>query len=515
MDTVKGTILCVDDEQVNLKVLNAVLSPRGYQVITTPNPGEVLRLVRENPVDLLLLDVMMPEIDGYSLCRQIKENPQTRHIPVVMITVLSSKEDRIRSIEAGADDFITKPFDQELVLARVRMLLKMKRLNDRLNHGYLNITRLTSFGEEMLKNFNPRTFRFYDGISSVVKQVLRQSGDIQDKPLIVIVGTKRLRHWEWYQFESAFNELYRTKLKFKLQECLSLPEERDSRVAFFNEGGSESTELKDLLRMLESESLLTVNNGISYLGSDLCVFSLNYGRDVTEYDAAVLKGLVMQSLFQKSLSDQVMETENALEHTVRALVRASEANDEDLGGNHVIRVGAFSALLAEDLGLSSAFVRNIWLQAQMHDVGMVRVSQEILRKKGELTPEDWAQVHKHPVFGAEIIGTHTRFKMARNIALTHHEKWDGSGYPHGLKGERIPVEGRIVSLADTYDSLRSSRRLPEILDHDMVMNLILKGNERTSPDHFDPRILNSFKRTQARFDSIYQQLRENSNSPTP
>ena len=157
MDTVKGTILCVDDEQVNLKVLNAVLSPRGYQVITTPNPGEVQEIIRENPVDLLLLDVMMPEIDGYSLCRQIKENPQTRHIPVVMITVLSSKEDRIRSIEAGADDFITKPFDQELVLARVRMLLKMKRLNDRLNHGYLNINRLTSFGEEMLKNFNPRT----------------------------------------------------------------------------------------------------------------------------------------------------------------------------------------------------------------------------------------------------------------------------------------------------------------------------------------------------------------------
>lgn len=510
----KGTILCVDDEQVNLKVLSAVLSPRGHEVITTQNPKEALDLIREKPVDLLLLDVMMPEIDGYSLCRQIKDNPQTRHLPVVMITVLSSKEDRIRSIEAGADDFITKPFDQELVLARVRMLLKMKFLNDRLNHGFLNITRLTSFGEEMLKDFNPRTFRFFDGISNVVKQVLRQSGDIQDKPLIVIVGTKMRKNWEWYQFESAFNELYKTKLKFKLQECLTLPESRNSRVAFFNEGESDGTELKDLVRLLESESLLSVRNGISYLGSDLCVFSLNYGRDVTEYDAAVLKGLVMQSLFQKSLSEQVMETESALEHTVRALVRASEANDQDLGNNHVIRVGAFSAMLSEELGLSGAFVRNIWLQAQMHDVGMVRVSPGILRKKGELTAREWEEIVKHPVFGAEIIGTHKRFRMARNIALTHHEKWDGSGYPYGLKGDRIPVEGRIVALADIYDSTRSSRRLDVELDHDAVVKVIIEGNDRTKPDHFDPRVLAAFKRSADRFAAIYLKLRETSDSPS-
>lgn len=507
MEPGKHTILCVDDELVNLKVLDAVLTPRGYQVIVTQNPKEVQTIVQEKAIDLILLDVMMPELDGYSVCRQIKDNPQTRQIPVVMITVLSSKEDRIKGIDAGADDFVTKPFDQEVVLARVRMLLKMKALNDRLNHGYHNITRLTSFGEEILKGFSAKNFRFFDVISGVVKQVLRQSGDIQDKPLIVIVGTTNRNRWEWYQFESAFNELYSTKLNLQLQDCLSLPATGDSRVLFFNEGEVGGTVLRELVRMLESESLLSVRNGISYLSPELCAFSLNYGRDVTVYDASVLKSLVMQSLFLKSLSNQVLETEDALEHTVRALVRASEANDQD-SGNHVIRVGAFSALLAETLGMSAKFVRSIWLQAQMHDVGMMRVPVNILRKEGKLDTQDLIAIRRHPLYGAEIIGPHPRFRMARNIALTHHERWDGSGYPKGLKGEQIPVEGRIVGLADTYDSIRTAKRFKPAISHDEAVETILKGNERTRPDHFDPRILAAFQRAAVRFAKLYARLEE-------
>jgi response regulator RpfG family c-di-GMP phosphodiesterase len=507
VQTAKQTILCVDDEPVNLKVLSAVLSPRGYQVITTQNPEQVATIVSEQPVDLILLDVMMPEVDGYTVCRRIKDNPQTRHIPVVMITVLSSREDRIKGIEAGADDFITKPFDQELVLARVRMLLKMKSLNDRLNHGYQNITRLTSFGEEILKDFSAKDFRFLRVISGVVKQVLRQSGDIQDNPLIVIVGTSRKKKWEWYQFESAFNELYQTRLNTRLQETLRLPEPGESRVLFFNEGEAGDTELRELVRMLEAENLLSVRNGIGYLGPELCVFSLNYGRDVTVYDASVLKSLVMQSLFLKSLSNQILETEDALEHTVRALVRASESHDEDKD-NHVIRVGAFSALLAETLGMSGNFVRAIWLQAQMHDVGMIKVPARILRKTDALTGEEMAVIHRHPLYGAEIIGSHPRFRMARNIALTHHEHFDGSGYPHKLKGEKIPLEGRIVCVADHYDSMRCAKVYKPALPHEEAVRLILEGDDSCRPEHFDPRVLKAFRHTSDRFSELFQRLHD-------
>ncbi|HDP95455.1 MAG TPA: response regulator [Candidatus Aminicenantes bacterium] len=507
METAKQTILCVDDEQVNLKVLDAVLSPRGYQVVMTQNPREVSFIVEKKPVDLILLDVMMPEMDGYTVCRRIKENPQTRHIPIVMITVLSSKEDRIKGIDAGADDFITKPFDQELVLARVRMLLKMKSLNDRLNHGYHNIIRLTSFGEEILKDFSARDFRFFEVLSGVVKQVLRQSGDIQDNPLIVIVGTSHKKHWEWYQFESAFNELYQTRLNIKIQENLALPAPGDSQVMFFNEGESDESRLRDLVRMLESESLLSVRNGIGYLSPELCVFSLNYGRDVTVYDASVLNSLVMQSLFLKSLSNQILETEDALEHTVRALVRASEANDEDKG-NHVIRVGAFSALLAETLGMPGRFVRAIWLQAQMHDVGMVRIPAQILRKAGALSDTEKAVIRKHPLFGAEIIGSHPRFRKARSIALTHHERWDGNGYPHNLQGEKIPIEGRIVCLADHYDSMRCAKSYRPAMSHEQAVHKILEGDESCRPEHFDPRVLKAFQLAADRFASLFKRLED-------
>ncbi len=129
-------ILCVDDEPVNLKLLEAVFVPKGYEVVMANNGREALERISEKRIDIVLLDAMMPEMIGFDTCRRIKEDERYRNIPVVMITALRSKEDRIKSIEAGAEDFISKPFDVEEVIARVKMLLRMKNLNDRLNDAY-------------------------------------------------------------------------------------------------------------------------------------------------------------------------------------------------------------------------------------------------------------------------------------------------------------------------------------------------------------------------------------------
>jgi len=140
MNMQKPRILCVDDEPANLKLLEALLAPRGYEVIKATDGKEALEKLNEQGMDIVLLDVMMPEINGFEVCKKIKEDNRYRHIPVVMITALRSREDRIKGIEAGAEDFISKPFDHGEVLARIKMLLKIKNLNDRLWHMIISIT---------------------------------------------------------------------------------------------------------------------------------------------------------------------------------------------------------------------------------------------------------------------------------------------------------------------------------------------------------------------------------------
>jgi len=138
MQKIRPRILCVDDEVQNLALLSAVLMPEGYEVIEAQNGEEALKKIRTEQVDIVLLDVMMPGMDGFEVCQEIKRDKKYRNIPIVMITALAAKTDRIKSIEAGAEEFLSKPFDQTEVLARITMLLKVKELNDKLNFLKVN-----------------------------------------------------------------------------------------------------------------------------------------------------------------------------------------------------------------------------------------------------------------------------------------------------------------------------------------------------------------------------------------
>ena len=148
-------ILVVDDEPMNVALLEAVLVSRGYAVIPAANGLEALDLIHQDNIDLVLLDIMMPEMDGFEVCRRIKDDERLRDIPIIMLTVLHSKQDRIKGIEAGAEDFISKPFDQGEVLARIKMLLKLRETNESLRSAYRHINLLSSLGESMIQPFRP------------------------------------------------------------------------------------------------------------------------------------------------------------------------------------------------------------------------------------------------------------------------------------------------------------------------------------------------------------------------
>ncbi|HIJ81255.1 MAG TPA: response regulator [Desulfuromonadales bacterium] len=493
-------ILCVDDEPMNLGLLEAMLAPRGFEVITASNGYEAIEKIGER-IDLCLLDVMMPGIDGFEVCRRLKGNGEHSNIPVIMITACFDKENRIRGIEAGAEDFISKPFDSSEVMARITMLLRVKGLNDQLHSAYASINNLTCLSKQILSGFDPFHFSFIDSIRDIVRQIIAVSPDRIEQPRRVLLSLRGINgEFGCYAFGHDSGAITMTILPATI--CRHLEKLADGReLVWLNQEDLQNGH-RELVAEL-TENMEPPVNLICNLSSQITFCAINYGRPVNHFDAEVLNAIVAESLFLKSLSEQVRETESAFAYTVMALARAAEVNDDDTG-EHILRVGDYCALLAAELGMPEEFIELIRLQAILHDVGKIHLSVDILHKPAALTAGEFELVKQHPADGAKIIGDHIRLTLAKSIAISHHERFDGSGYPHGLVGEQIPIEGRIMNLADQYDALRSKRCYKAALSHEEAFCIISDGNGRTIPQHFDPRVLAAFRSIHGRFAEVFE-----------
>ncbi len=500
MNQHKSRVLCVDDEPLNLNLLEALLVPRGYEMIKARNGQEALEKIRTERIDICLLDVMMPVMDGFEVCRRIKADQDHGNIPVVMITAYADKENRIRGIEAGAEDFISKPFDKGEVLARVAMLLRVKGLSDQLHSAYHNITSLTGFGEQLFNSFDPLHFNFMAGITDVIRQIIAVSPEMIEYPQQVLVGYQDASIDACYLFGYEGGALDVKPLPAAVVQKLNRLFTGEAGVVWLNH--SDHPERFAEIASDLGEHVAPLLNLVCHKSGRISLCAFNYGRQANRYDAEVLNSVVTQCRFLKSLSEQVRETEDAFSYTVMSLARAAEVNDDDTG-EHILRVGAYCALLAEQMGMPEEFISLIRLQSILHDVGKIHLAPEILKKPGGLTAEEFTLVKLHPVHGAKIVGDHVRLTMAKSIASSHHERYDGGGYPYGLSGEQIPIEGRILNLADQYDALRNARCYKPAFDHDKAYKIISEGDGRTMPHHFDPRVLAAFREIHWKFAEVF------------
>jgi len=505
MEARKKKILCVDDESVNLDFLEAVLVKEGYTVIKTDNGADALDRLNTECIDLVIADVMMPQISGFDICRRIKQDEKFRNVPVVLITGLKSTSCLSTGAKVGAEDYIVKPFQGDDIAGKVGKLIKIKDLNERLESASSCIKLLNTFGEEFVDSVKQIPVDLSSGIDTLVAGFISRGGRRTDGPKIVLVGVlSKGNTYQWYHYEYLSERIRKILFALDISWKLRMPETGSSKVLFCNEGETEKSELKPLLDELRNIDI-TAYNIVSYLSLEVCVVALNYGRVVDECDEAVLRGLVLQSLSLKSVSSRMQEQEDAFLSIISVLARIAE-EEETEGAKHGYRIAECSGCLAAQLRLPEQFARAVRVYSPIHDVGKVYVPSNILKKPGRLTDDEVLEVQKHTLYGAKILGDNGTFRIARNITLTHHERWDGTGYPNHLRGEKIPIEGRILNIVDQYDAMRTPRPYRTAYGHKEAFEILTEGDGRTVPQHFDPDVLTAFKESAGEFEEIYSKF---------
>ncbi|NOX92173.1 MAG: response regulator [Gammaproteobacteria bacterium] len=361
------SILVVDDNEMNRDLLLRRLGNAEFQLASATDGEEALALLRAQSFDLVLLDIMMPVLDGYQTLQVIQNDAVLRRVPVIMITALDDVDSAVRCIEMGAVDYVTKPFNPILLRARVDANLERKRMSDQEEHRR----------EEIERN------------------------------------------------------------------NVSLSEEVRAKV----------------LEISQSQ---------------------------------------LAAIF--------------------AMSKLAESRDPETG-EHLERMREYCKLLSEQLShmpkfqsiIDRAFVDNIYAASPLHDIGKVGIDDSVLLKPGALNDEEWVIMKQHPVIGAETLREVDRQHPGNDfihtgieIAESHHEKWDGSGYPHGLSGETIPLVARILALGDVYDALTSRRCYKDAFSHEKSRDIIKKG----LGSHFDPDVVLAFFEAENDFKKVRQEYRD-------
>jgi len=353
-------VLVVDDAPEARRALRRSLEAFGHEVVEAQDGHEGLALAGRN-VDLILLDVEMPGLDGFAFMERLRADPERFNLPVIMVTGHDHREQRLQAVASGVNDFIGKPFDLLELRMRSEAQLRLKASRD---------------------------------------AVERQRDDLEQE---VLRRTAALRR--------AFEDLEAAHRR-----------EREAHLS-----------------------------------------------------------------------------------TLRALVLAAEYRDWDTAA-HIERISGYCEVLARGLGLARADVERIRLASPQHDVGKIGIPDSILLKPGPLDSDEWAIMRQHPEIGARILGGNDAdlLRAGRLIALTHHEKWDGSGYPRGLAGEEIPLEGRICAVADVFDALTTDRRYRKALPNEEVYGIV----RRERGVHFDPAVVDVFFHELERIEDVQRTYAE-------
>lgn len=477
-------ILIIDDSPTVCAQLSRWLEDMGYRTASALSGSEALEILRCDLPDLIILDLGLPDIDGLDVCRQIRNGETTARIPIVVLTSSEEDSDRIRSLEIGAEDFITKPPTLAALRARIQSLLRAKHLSDRLLISYLEMDRLGTFAESFLSR--PITdWSRPEVADAMVDQVLASKEGDANKPAWIWAGYLENEDFKGFSWHRSGGAATTTKTRFKAADLYHSIAPHSRTNGQFSSKEPMSPELAALFELNPDNP---PNNFAMIVTEDRAVMGAGYPWEVGTYEFPLLRAMHRHwKVFERLRADSQL-VEDAFFKTMEALAVAAEFYDTGTGV-HIRRVGLLSGRMAGLTGKDLLFVKWITQAAKVHDVGKITIPFEILAKPARLTSEEMDIMKCHTSNGAKVLSGSPNLLMAQRIAESHHENFNGTGYPNGLLGTEIPLEARIVKLMDVYDALRSERAYKEAYSHNKSLEILTRGDQRVMPAHFDPELL--------------------------
>lgn len=466
-------ILLVDDERAIVDAASTGLTRAGYSVRGTTSPHEAIDLAIREPFDLLLSDIVMPGLNGIELLRTVKH--LYPDVAAVMITGFGTMESAIEALRAGANGFLLKPFTaSELRLGVEDALAKSRILKENVRLKALMPLYESSkafYGEMSL-----------DRLAKTVTEQVAKSVDADQVSVFLTEGNgdaeSAFRAEAAYPASSNVPPISETVLDWvaKTSEPLALSEGASTNLP---------PELSGVPRAGPALYLPLKTNG--QLVGILRVKKAGADQQFGDGELEVLSVQASQAALAIHNALLIRDLEQGYLDALAALANALEARDVETRG-HTERLSRNGVRIAQQLALGSDDVESVRIGGLLHDIGKIGVPDAILRKPAKLTTEEFAVIKQHPIIGDRILAPIPQLQKARAVVLGHHERWDGNGYPFGLKGEDIPIPARVIAVVDVFDALTESR----VYHAGESVITALEELRKGSGTHFDPKVVEAF-----------------------
>ncbi len=493
MKNEKEKILFVDDEESILDIANEYFQQKGYQVVTAKNGLEAVKILGNESIDCCFTDINMPEMDGLELAEHIRKTDNT--IPVIIMTGYPSLENTIKTLKNGVVDFLIKPVNLNQMEVCLKRVLRERQL-------FIEnmILKKEVEGKEQLERLNRELLYKVEELN-ILNKIMSDftiTGSSSDVFKRLVDTTIKIMHADEARFY-VINEA--VKRPFEVTAAISIPDKTESSA------GTDTAIEKLIMETVSDEMplLISENKGTRDLPEDILSFML-VPLAIREKVFGVLTACIKKSsiLFTEKdlyyLSFMTNKAAYAIENlalyeniyenlfsTLYAFVKTIEARDP-YTQQHSNRVTSIAIVIGKEMGCTSEELDILNFAGHLHDIGKIGIRDAILLKPGTYTEEERNIIKAHPNIGASIIGQLGLLDSEKEIIKCHHERFDGTGYPDGLKNKEIPLLARILSVADVYDAIASDRAYRK----KMQKNGIIKTIEEGSGTQFDPDVVDAF-----------------------
>ncbi len=459
----KNTVLLVEENKIAQKILHRELDSLDAEIIIACDGQEAVKLARELNPNVITTEIDLPIMGGYEICRKLKNSYNTRDIPIIFVTHVDSEENRKKAYEVGAVDYCVAPFKQGELFSKIKKLLDVRSMQVSrtvlLAEDSDTIMQITS---NILKRQGHEVLESRDGLEAW--KILQDRDDID-----LIISDINMPNMDGHQLCRKIRS--DSKWEFvPIIICSTLADKEDI-VMLLNSGADDY-----VIKPFSTEEFLArikAHMRVKELYNDL-----NRANDKLNAFNVSLENMVEARTYQ--LHEANMEA-------ITMLAVASEFRDTDTG-SHVRRIAEYSRELALAMGYSETKADEISYSSILHDVGKIAIPDSILKKEGKLTDGEFDVMKKHTLHGEKILSSSKFFRMGKEVARWHHEKFDGVGYPDGLSEYSIPLSARIVAVADVFDALTNER----VYKKAWTVGKAYKEIMNLSGTHFDPLVVDAF-----------------------